>query len=148
MSDRVKQRAFLAAYAKLGNITAAATAAKVGRRSHLRWLEEPEYAAAFAEAKEEACELLEAEARRRAVEGVEEPVVYQGQIQYSGTGKAKKPVTIRRYSDTLLIFLMKGAMPEKYRDNVRVEHTGELQLITERLAAGRARLNDAGKDEH
>jgi hypothetical protein len=31
---------------------------------------------------------------------------------------------VREYSDTLLIFLLKGARPQKYRDNVRQEVSG------------------------
>lgn len=41
---------------------------------------DPDFAAALAEAKEASADLLEREARRRAIEGVEEPVVYQGQL--------------------------------------------------------------------
>ncbi|MGH9666215.1 MAG: terminase [Bryobacteraceae bacterium] len=128
-----KQKAFLKTYATTANITSAARFAKVGRRSHYDWLQDAEYAQAFEDAKAEACELLEREALRRAMTGTLEPVFYQG----------KKCGTVRRYADTLLIFLMKGAMPNKYRDNVKVEHTGELALITERLAAARRRLKDA-----
>jgi hypothetical protein len=40
-----------------------------------------------------------------------------------------EPKTGRRsrddYSDTLLIFMLKGRRPEKFRDNARVEMTGE-----------------------
>ena len=80
--------------------------AKVGRRSHYDWIRDAEYAAMFQEAKEQAADHLECEARRRAVEGVEEPVYYKGEV--CGT--------IRKYSDLLLIFLLNGARPEKYRD--------------------------------
>ena len=110
-----KKRAFLAAYAELGNITAAAAAADVSRSMHYTWLErDRRYAAAFAQAHEMVGDHLEAEARRRAVEGWDEPVYYQGQVVGS----------IRRYSDTLLIFLLKGARPEKFRDNATIRHTG------------------------
>lgn len=51
---------------------------------------------------------------RRAREGVDEPVFYQGDECGS----------VRKYSDTLAIFLLKGAMPEKYRENTRMELTG------------------------
>ncbi len=84
----------------------AARAAKINRSTHYRWLEDLEYADAFDEAKEEAVDVLEMEARRRAVEGIDRPVFYQG----------KKVGSVRSYSDTLLIFLLKGAMPEKYRE--------------------------------
>lgn len=128
-----KQTAFLRTYATTANITSAARFAKVGRRTHYDWLREPEYAQAFADAKAEACEALEAEARRRAVTGLLRPVFYQG----------RKTGQVREYSDTLLIFLMKAAMPEKYRDNVKIEHSGELAVISERLTAARKRLKDA-----
>jgi hypothetical protein len=41
--------------------------AGVVRSQHYVWMKDPEYAAAFAEAKEEACDALESEARRRAL---------------------------------------------------------------------------------
>ena len=49
---------------------------------------------------------LEDEAVRRAVDGVDEQVFYQG----------KACGVVRKYSDTLLIFLLKGRRPERYRD--------------------------------
>lgn len=107
-----KQRAFLAAYARTGNIAAAARAAKCHRSAHYEWLNDPAYAEAFLAAQEEAVEALELEARRRAEKGVVKPVYYQGEV--CGT--------VREYSDTLLIFLLKAARPEKYRDNARIEH--------------------------
>lgn len=142
-----KQRAFLAAFAKLGNIAEACVAAATGRRSHYDWIEQPEYKAAFEDAKEEAADLLEGEARRRAQYGVREPVVYQGELCYEKvvdpeTGeitRGSKPLVIRKYSDVLLIFLLKGLRPEKYRDNMHV--SGSLQVnIAERLIAARQRL--------
>jgi len=54
------------------------------------------------------------------VERVEEPVFWQ----WHEVGR------IHKYSDTLLIFTMKGAMPERLRENLsldlngRVKHTG------------------------
>jgi AcrR family transcriptional regulator len=49
-------------------------------------------------------EALEREAWRRAVEGYDYPVTYGGQITE----------TYHKYSDTLLIFLLKAYCPEKY----------------------------------
>lgn len=129
---------FLGAYAECGNITRAAQLAKIHRSDHYAWMQDEEYANAFAEANKEACEALEMEARRRAVEGVQKPVIYQGQLcrepkrdkhgelvrDKDGAVIFGPPLTVREYSDTLLIFLMKGANPEKYRDNAKVEHTG------------------------
>ncbi len=154
----LRQRAFLQAYAICGCISTAARAAKIDRRRHYEWMGDWEYAEAFEQAHLEACEALEAEARRRAVEGWQEPVVHQGQFTYEpkinrdGTVRMNRrgetvcsdtPLTVRKFSDTLLIFLMKGAMPDKYRDQVKVEHSGQLDVLVERLAAGRKRVAEA-----
>lgn len=103
-----KKRAFLSALSTCGNISEAARIAEVDRTSHYEWLKTDEvYKAAAEDAIETACDLLEQEARRRAVEGVEEPIIRDGAV----VG------TVRRYSDTLLIFLLNGARPKKYRAN-------------------------------
>jgi hypothetical protein len=106
-----KKRAFLAAYRETGNVRLACTAAQIGRSSHYRWLDDSDYAEQFEQAKKDAVDVLEAEARRRAVEGWEEPV---------GWYKGQAGGTVRRYSDTLLIFLLKGAAPRKYREREAV----------------------------
>ena len=108
-----KKRAFLLAYAELGIVTYAAKAAQIHRLTHNDWLKtDAVYAADFEVAKEGAADRLEREALRRAVEGWDEPIVWRGEV----TGM------VRRYSDTLLIFMLKGAKPEKYRE--RFEHSG------------------------
>ena len=110
-----KKRAFLAALAHTGNVTEAADIAHISRSAHYQWLEaDPVYAAAYEDAMEQAAQRLEAEARRRAVDGVEEPVFYQG----------KQCGVIKRYSDALLMFLLKGTMPDKYKERTSTELTG------------------------
>lgn len=117
-----KKVAFLAAYSECGNITQAAEIADTARSNHYVWLnDDPDYPAAFAEADKQAIDKLEQEARRRAVHGVEEPVFHKGEI--CGT--------VQKYSDTLLIFLMKGANPVKYRENTHVEHSGNINMTFE-----------------
>ena len=109
--EHPKKRAFLAAFAECGTVTHAASAAEIGRSTHYEWIKTDErYAGAYEDAKEAAGDSLEAEARRRAVLGVSEPVYYKGEV----VGHVQK------YSDTLLIFLLKGAKPEKYRDSVNM----------------------------
>lgn len=124
-----KKRAFLAAYARTGNVTQAAAAAGITRRTHYVWLHEdgPDgdaYREAFERAEEEAADWLEAEARRRAVEGV---VRYKfdkkgNPLRHPVTGE---PYYELEYSDTLLIFLLKGARPDKYADRQKHEVTGK-----------------------
>ena len=108
-----QQAAFLAAYARIATVKDAAQVAGIGRRTHYDWLEaEAAYAARFEEARLDATDGLLREARRRAVVGVQEPVFYRGEA----VG------TVTKYSDVLLIFLLKGLLPQMFRD--RVEHTG------------------------
>jgi hypothetical protein len=110
-----KKRAFLAAYAEVGNISAACRISNNARSNHYDWLDADEtYAHAFVEATEIAGDRLEDEARRRAVEGVTKPI-FQG---------GKEVGEVQEYSDTLLIFLMKGARPEKYRERHDHNHSG------------------------
>ena len=90
-----KKRAFLIAYSRMGNISAACTAVGIGRRTHYDWMQaDTKYADAFEQAGEDAADALEAEARRRAFEG----------------------------SDVLLIFLLKGHRPERFRERYDHRH--------------------------
>lgn len=101
----------LAALCETGNVSRSCETAEIGRTTFYEWLRDsPEFASAVDDAMEVASDSLEAEARRRARDGVDEPVFYQGAV--CGT--------VRRYSDTLLIFLLKGAKPNKYRERSSV----------------------------
>lgn len=133
-----RQRAFLAAYAVTGSVMRAAAHARIHRTLEWKWRENsPAFARAFAVAREISVEVLEVEAYRRAHDGVDRPV-YQG---------GRRVGTVREYSDTLLIFLLKGLAPEKYRE--RFEHSGQINVGFDQLiAALRARQApaDAGDD--
>lgn len=136
---QIKKDAFLAAYAECGNVTVAAEQAGICRTQHYAWMkDDPAYAEQFATAEDMAVDRLEQEARRRAVGGVDEPVFYQGTV----VGYIKK------YSDTLLIFLLKGLRPEKYRDFQAIEQA-RLALERERLELERrkAGMNADGSDD-
>jgi uncharacterized protein YbjQ (UPF0145 family) len=113
-----KKAAFLAAYAVCGVIGKAADASGVGRNCHARWMEDEDYAKAFSDAQEQAVEVLEAEARRRATDGLVRFKFHQGEpVKHPVTGE---PYYELEYSDTLLIFLLKGARPEKYRERMDI----------------------------
>lgn len=101
---------FLAALADVGNVCRACEVSGVGRSTVYEWRADPEFEAQFKLAMEEATERLELEARRRAYKGTEKPV-YQG---------GKLVGHVREYSDTLLIFLLKGANPDKYRERTSI----------------------------
>ena len=132
-----KKAAFLEAYAKIGTVVHAAQHTGLPRRTHYKWLhKDPNYAKQFAEAEEEAIQHLEREARQRAMVGVEEPVYYKGEV--CGT--------VRKYSDILLIFLLKSKRPDTYRDHQAVDVTLDLTSIDvrrQKLAAALERVATA-----
>ena len=98
MNGHLKKPAVLSAFKKCASVTKACEIADISRSSFYEWLkEDPEFKAAYEAAREEAVQVLEDEAIRRATIGG---------------------------SDTLLIFLLKAARPQKYRDYVRQEVTG------------------------
>jgi len=100
-----KQRALLAAVAHCCSVTQACAQVGLSRQTHYEWLHEnPTYAAAFAHAKQMGAEWLEDRAIERATTG-------------------EKP------SDVLLIFLLKGAMPDKYRDQSRREDRNDISEL-------------------
>ena len=104
---------FLAQLAATGNVSIAAQKASITRtHTYTTRYKDEDFAAQWDEAMQVAVDALEAEARRRAVEGVDEPVYYKGQLID----------TIKKYSDNLLITLLKAHRPEKFRE--RFEHTG------------------------
>jgi hypothetical protein len=105
---RPKKRRFLERYAETGFIQLPSRHASVSRATHLNWHKmDKQFAAAWEDANAIAVEGIDHEARQRAVEGTLEPVYYGG-----------RPVdAVRRYSDLLLIFLLKATKPEKYRES-------------------------------
>ena len=68
-----------------------------------------DFAKRWAVAYQQGAETLETEVLRRAVDGVDEPVFYKGAVVGS----------VRRYSDTLLMFILKVRSPEKFCDKAR-----------------------------
>lgn len=111
-----KRAKFLQALESGASVAKAAKAAGWSRRSAYNYRSSEEgFFKEWDDAVEAGTDLLEDEAQRRAVEGVKKPV-YQG---------GKRVGYVQEYSDTLLIFMMKGRRPEKYRERATVEHTGE-----------------------
>ena len=85
---------------------------------------DPDFAEAWAEAVAIGSEVLEAEAHRRAVEGVDKPVTFQGDIT----------ATYKEYSDPLLVFLLKGAKPDKYnRQALQISGPGGIPIQIQRV---------------
>jgi hypothetical protein len=111
---------FLTALAAGGHVLQAAKVAGVSRATVYRQrVSDEDFAVAWADAIEESIETLEREMLRRAAEGVEEPVFYMG----------KQIATVRKFSDTLLIFALKSKRPEIYRDNHQPDVGGHPPVV-------------------
>src|SRR5579871_69571 len=127
LTTRSHQVAFLTAVAIHGTITKAALEAGIHRSTHYLWLEKDEvYAQAFKDAEGMFADYVREEVRRRAIDGIDEPLTYMGRISYhrnlDGNDDLDRPVVIRRVSDRLLELLAKAKCPE-FRD--KHELTGE-----------------------
>lgn len=133
-----KQRRLLSHFVHVtGSIRLSAQSQHLHPGRHQQWLSTcPAYKAAYRRAKREAMEILEVEARRRAVLGTNEPVIFQGRlcgvwkkdgetVTEDTEGAVLVPLTVKKYSDPLLMFLMKGCLPGKYRDKA-IEHKGRI----------------------
>lgn len=109
---------FLDAFAACGVITTAARAANTTRPTVANWRKnDPDFAAAFLEAEEEAADYLEQEATRRAVEGVTRQKML-------GSGENALLVEETTYSDPLLMFLLKARRPDRFADRSKSEISG------------------------
>lgn len=131
---------FLKHLSQTGNITLSAEHAGVGRATvHDRRKGDEAFAAACVNALAEAADRLEGEARRRAYEGVDEPVIHHGEmcgVWVDAKGKQVAPhtygatfvgLTVKKYSDALLMFLLRAAKPKRFRENHKVEHSGKVR---------------------
>lgn len=114
-----KLTAFCAALAETGIVGKACAAVDISRQTAYQWREQvPEFAEAWDKALRIGVSALEDEAHRRGFDGTLEPVFHQG----------AECGAVRKYSDTLAIFLLKAHNPEKYRENSRVELAGSVEL--------------------
>ena len=107
-----KQKAFLSEFSQSGHLGNSARKAGIERTTVYLWRNDDNFDLLFEAARKQAVTVLEDEAHRRAYTGVDEPVFYRGVACGA----------VRKYSDTLLIVLLKANAPEKYRE--RQEITG------------------------
>ena len=103
---------FLKELARGGLVLAACDVAGVSKSTvyELR-KSDAEFAAAWDDALERSADVLEAEARRRAVEGVVKPIYWNGEL--IGTERV--------YSDQLLVTLLRGRRPEVFSERHKVD---------------------------
>ena len=102
---KARKDLFLCELEASGNVSRAARVIDMGRSSlYERRAADPEFKSAWRDALDAAMDGLEEEARRRAIEGTEEPVFYQG----------KQVGRVRKYSDALLMFLLRAHRPARF----------------------------------
>jgi len=119
-----KVSSFLAALMIYGNVTKAANETGIDRQRWYEWRSgDVDFAKAWNEAAQIGVEALEDEARRRAFDGVDQPIYHLG----------NKIDTVKKYSDTLLIFLLKAHRPEKYRERQEISGPNGGPILTENL---------------
>lgn len=135
---------FLKVFSQRGNILRAAKAARVSRGRVYRFRDEnPEFARRMELAKEDAGDSLIDEAVRRGRDGYEEPVIWQGQlcmvaVDQSGRpcrpddpGATWRPLTIIKFSDTLLIKTVQWLRPDLREGKLEVSGPGGGAIKTE-----------------
>lgn len=114
--DEKRKELFLRNFPKLGSITKAAALCKIDPstvHAHLR--KDDEFRLAFEKANEALCDELEAEAHRRAVQGVKKPVYKDGRVVgYEIV-----------YSDRLLEMLLRGRS-DRYKNTSNIRVSGEV----------------------
>ena len=162
---------FIEVLQKCGNVSDACRRTGIGRTTaNDRRRDIEAFASEWSNALEIAADRLEKEADRRASRGTTRLLLHKGSpvVVDAATGEHLPGyipmrdkhgnetgfgyLTERQYSDTLLIFLLKGARPDKFADRRKVDahHSGEVGLavsksLAEEIAAARsARGIDAG----
>ncbi|MFB3432003.1 MAG: hypothetical protein ABL309_13885 [Phycisphaerales bacterium] len=110
------QLAFLSAFRAGVKITNAARIAGISRTTAYQWMRDDErFSQAFQRVKQERVDEAIEEAYRRAVKGTMEPVFGSNGLD----GKTAVVGYKRKYSDRLLVEILRAERPEKYRSNHR-----------------------------
>lgn len=114
--------AFLDVLAKTGNVTEACNQVGVSRMTAYNHRDRDQaFSDQWDNALQQAADVLEAEAWRRAKEGYDEPQFYKGAV----CGY------VRKFSDQLLMFMLRGLRPERYRERM-VLSPDQLDKLIER----------------
>ncbi len=133
LSTKDRQHLFLEAFSEHANVLIAARAADISRRTVYDWLEHDEdFGFAYNQAKEDAKDVLREEIYRRGKEGWDESVYELGVLTK----------TVRKYSDTLLIFHSKALMPEYREKQPDININNNLQPVE----TYKVRIPDNGRD--
>jgi hypothetical protein len=104
---RERQQRFLTALAVTGSEEVAADEAGIDRARLLSLRENDQaFGIQWEQAKRSFIQKLKHEARRRAIEGVREPLVSDGKVIRDDEGR---PIAVKRFSDSLLIDILKSS---------------------------------------
>lgn len=115
-AQKARQQNFLAKYLETGRNDLSIDHADINPATFYRWRNtDPEFEAAYTEARKNVIAILEDAAHKRATKGVKRAVYWKGEL----IGFE------RHFSDTLLMFLMKAADGARYGDKVSNTHSGE-----------------------
>jgi hypothetical protein len=148
------KRVFLAHLAHRGIVTEAVAAQPWHPASwfYLERGKDPDFDAMWLDALGEAKDRLHAEAWRRGVDGVDKPLVWQGEITTRRdplTGEVERdadgrplPATVKEYSDTMLAMLLKRHDPG-FRDSLTVDQRTTIAADGAGLVNALAGLTDA-----
>ena len=133
--------AFILTLGRTGNLAEATEAAKIPRNyPDYQAQKSPVFARRMQNAMEKSKDGLETEARRRAVNGWEEPVFGKLPGNDGGSGQIG---TIKKYSDKLLETLMRGSRPEKYAHLAQRQNITQVGVkidLSERISAAKERI--------
>jgi hypothetical protein len=114
-------RVFLDAYSRNGDVRRSCEIAGIAWKTHYRKLaSDPNYQQRFALAQKQLDDLVDGEVFCRAIE---------------------------EKSDSVLMFLARGRMPDKYRDRASIEHSGTInlaQILEAEQRVVRMKERDAG----
>lgn len=152
MANQAWTHNFLRALTETGVARSAAAAAGISTAAvSARRKVDPDFEEAYLQALEDSVDLMDHAARSRALHGVEEPVVYQGQltpvferdadgevvvdvatgraIQAKNPDGSPKYLTITKFSDTLLMFVLKGNRRRLYGDKTEIGNIDGKPLV-------------------
>jgi hypothetical protein len=116
----VKREQFIEALRNMGNVRASCQAVGIARKTAYRWRNKwKSFAADWDEALEDACDILEAEAWRRAV---------------------------KEQSDRLLIFLLKAYRRDKFSEKQELDVTSGGEAIKSNVIVVREYIDDESPD--
>jgi len=129
-----RKRDYLTALSRSGAVVTSSELAGVSREAIWKWRKSDiEFAEAEACAKQKFTELLEIEAKRRAVDGIDKGVYWKG----------AKIADEKVYSDQMLLTLLRGNCPEKYGDSLRIGGGEPIKIMSLGINLDSAEVHDA-----